>query len=78
MKNRVTLSLDDQTVAYLNAKAKLVTGGNVSAYVDQLARRAALEESVAQHAAWYAANPTYAEDAEAERVAAWDAEQDAA
>ncbi len=78
MKNRVTLSLDERTVAYLNAKASKLTNGNVSAYVDQLAQQAALEESVAQHAAWYAANPTYAEDAEAERLAAWDAERDAA
>ena len=78
MKNRVTLSLDEQTVAYLNAKAQQLTGGNLSAYVDRLARQAALEESVAQHAAWYAAHPTYVEDAEAERLAAWDAERDAA
>ena len=70
MKTRVTLSLDEGTVAYLTAKAREETKGNVSAYVDRLAREAALEESVTRHAAWYALHPTLAEDAEAERAAA--------
>ena len=70
MKSRVTLSLDEATVAYLNEAAKRATGGNVSAYVDKLARAAALDESVRQHTAWYAENPDYAADAEAERYAA--------
>ncbi len=70
MKARITLSLDETTVAYLTQAAQAATGGNVSAYVDRLARQAALAESVAQHAAWYADNPGYAEDAEAERHAA--------
>jgi hypothetical protein len=78
MKERVTMSLDASTVAYLADKARQTTGGNVSAYVDRLARQAALEESIAQHAAWYAAHPDLVEDAEAERLAAGDAGRDAA
>ncbi len=77
MKERVTLSLDAATVAYLEGKAKASTGGNLSAYVETLAKQAALEESIAQHATWYAANPGYAEHAEAERAAAADAGRDA-
>jgi hypothetical protein len=78
MKQRVTLSLDEATLAYLARKADQSTKGNVSAYVERLAQEAALTESVAQHAAWYKANPTLVEDAEAERLAAWDDEQHAA
>jgi hypothetical protein len=78
MKERVTMSLEASTVAYLADKARQSTGGNVSAYVDQLARKAALQESIDQHAAWYAAHPSVVEDAEAERLAAGDAGRDAA
>jgi hypothetical protein len=70
MKSRITLSLDESTVTYLMEAAKAATGGNVSAYVDRLARDLALDESVRQHAVWYAGHPSYAEDAEAERYAA--------
>lgn len=70
MKQRVTLSLDEATLAFLSQKAEQNTKGNVSAYVERLAREAALGESVALHAAWYAAHPTAVEDAEAERYAA--------
>src|SRR5215475_9851673 len=38
MKARVTLSLDESTVEFLNRGAKSRTGGNVSAYVDRLVR----------------------------------------
>lgn len=78
MKERVTMSLETSTVAYLAAKAKRSTGGNVSAYVEKLARQAALQESIDQHAAWYAAHPNVVEDAEAERLAAGDAGLNAA
>jgi metal-dependent amidase/aminoacylase/carboxypeptidase family protein len=78
MKQRVTLSLDEATLAYLARKADQSTKGNVSAYVERLAQEAALAESVAQHAAWYKANPTVVENAEAERLAAWGDEQNAA
>ncbi len=78
MKERVTMSLEASTVAYLANKASKATGGNLSAYVDQLARQAALQESIDQHAAWYAAHPNIVEDAEAERLAAGDAGRDAA
>jgi hypothetical protein len=70
MKARVTLSLDPATVDYLNRQAAAKTKGNLSAYLDQLVRDAALAESVDQHAAWYATHPTFVEDAEAERYAA--------
>lgn len=70
MKARITLSLDETTVAYLTRAAQTATGGNLSAYVDRLAQQAALAESVAAHADWYAAHPGYAEAAEDERYAA--------
>lgn len=72
------MSLEASTLAYLANKAKQSTGGNVSAYVDKLAQQAALQESINQHAAWYAAHPSVVEDAEAERLAAGDAGRDAA
>jgi len=67
MKARVTLSLDESTVEFLNRGAKSRTGGNVSAYVDRLVRDTALAESAAQHARWYDAHPDYAELDELER-----------
>lgn len=69
VKERMTLSVDEQVAAYLR-RAAAVTGGNVSAYVEQHFRATALAESVAAHADWYAAHPGYAADAEAERHAA--------
>jgi hypothetical protein len=67
MKSRVTLSLDESTVEFLNRGARTQTGGNVSAYVDRLVRHTALAESVAQHAKWYLDHPDYAELDELER-----------
>lgn len=78
MKKRVTLSLEEATAVYLERKAGERTGGNVSAFVEKLAREAALQESVTSHAAWYAAHPGVLDDAEAERLAARDAGRDAA
>ncbi len=72
------MSLEASTVAYLADKAKQSTGGNVSAYVDKLARQAALQESIEAHSAWYAAHPNAIADAEAERLAAGDAGRNAA
>jgi hypothetical protein len=70
MKERLSLSVDRTTAAYLSGRARRETGGNVSALVDRIARAAQLAESVRAEAAWYAANPSYAEFAEAERAAA--------
>ena len=70
MKERVSLSLDGETAAYLAAAAARETGGNVSALVDRIVRKYALQESLRREAKWYAENPTYAEDSEAERYEA--------
>jgi hypothetical protein len=70
MKERMTLSLDRVTAKYLATAAKRETSGNVSAMVDKIVRAHALAESVRREAAWYAAHPGYAEDAEAERYEA--------
>jgi len=67
MKERVSLSLDSETTAYLSSAAAKETGGNVSALVDRIVRKHALRESVRRESNWYAANPDYADDAEAER-----------
>lgn len=70
MKERVSLSLDGETAAYLTTAAARETGGNVSALVDRIVRKHALQESLRRESKWYAVNPTYAEDAEAERYEA--------
>jgi hypothetical protein len=70
MKERVSLSLDGETASYLTAAAARETGGNVSALVDRIVRKHALQESLRREAKWYADNPSYAEDAETERYEA--------
>lgn len=70
MKSRVTLSLEEGTLKYLSRRAEAETGGNVSALLERVVQAAAVAESAKQHAAWYAAQPCYAEAAEAERYAA--------
>lgn len=70
MKERLSLSVEAPTVAYLTARARRETNGNVSAMVDRLVRAALLGESVRAEARWYATNPDVAEAAEAERYAA--------
>jgi hypothetical protein len=70
MKERLSLSVEALTAAYLNQRAARETGGNVSALVDRLVRAQQLAESVRAEARWYAGHPGYAEDAEAERYAA--------
>jgi hypothetical protein len=69
MKERLSLSVEAPTAAYLTERAKRETGGNVSALVDRLARAAQLAESARAEARWYAEHPGYAENAEAERYA---------
>jgi hypothetical protein len=70
MKERLSLSVEAPTAAYLAARAARETGGNVSALVDRLVRSAQLAESVRAEARWYADHPGYADAAEAERYAA--------
>jgi hypothetical protein len=70
MKERLSLSVEAPTVAYLTSRAARETGGNVSAMVDKLVRAAVLAESVRAEARWYAEHPEVAEAAEAERYAA--------
>lgn len=69
MKERLSLSLEPPTAAYLTQRAARETGGNISALVDRLVRAAQLVESVRAEARWYAEHPGDAEDAEAERYA---------
>lgn len=69
MKQRVTLSLDEATTEYLARRAGTETGGNISALVERIVRANAVAESARQHAAWFAARPSYLDDAEAERHA---------
>lgn len=70
MKERLSLSVERPTAAYLAKRAEQETGGNVSAMLDRLVRQAQLAEGVQAEARWYAGHPGYAEDAEAERYAA--------
>lgn len=70
MKERLSLSVEGPTVAYLTQRAQKETGGNVSAMVDRLVRAAVLADSVRAEARWYAEHPGAAEAAEAERYAA--------
>ncbi|MFS8478145.1 MAG: hypothetical protein FWJ93_04095 [Micromonosporaceae bacterium] len=70
MKERMTLSLERTTAAYLSTAARRETNGNVSAFVEKIVRAHALAESVRREAAWHEAHPGYAEDAEIERYAA--------
>ncbi len=67
MKERLSLSLDDVTAAYLAGRARRETNGNVSALVTRIVRAAQLAESVRVEAAWHAAHADYAENAEHER-----------
>lgn len=70
MKERLSLSVDADTAAYLARHAAKESAGNVSAYVDKLVRNVRLAEAVAAEARWYREHPDYATDAEDERNAA--------
>ena len=65
-KRRVTLSLSPGAAAALERLGR----GNQSAFAERLVMAAALQESLASHADWYARNPTFADDDEAGRDAA--------
>lgn len=70
VKERVSLSLETTTAAYLAQRAAGETGGNVSALVERLVRQARLADSVRAEARWYAEHPGIVEIAEADRYAA--------
>ncbi len=70
MKERLSLSVEVDTAAYLTGRARQETDGNVSALVDRLVRQSRLVEAVTSEARWYAQHPGYEQDAEAERYAA--------
>ena len=70
MKERLSLSVDATTVAYLTNRAQHETLGNVSAMVDRLVRSALIAESVRAEARWYVEHPGEVEAAEVERYAA--------
>jgi hypothetical protein len=63
---RLTIAVPDD----LAEKIKAAAGGNVSAWLANLAQRELVAASVDNEARWYAEHPSYAEDAEAERYAA--------
>jgi len=66
---RVELEVDQGTAAYLRACARRRGGSMAAAAAHQL-RELALADSVTQHAAWAADEPSFFADAEAEREAA--------
>jgi hypothetical protein len=68
MKQRMTLSVHPRIAQYLQRQAER-TGGNVSAYVEAHFAAEALRESVRAHVTWFADNPGFPVDAEAERAA---------
>ena len=68
-KERITVSLDGQEAAHVRQCASRFRGG-ASGYLERLVRDDRLREDVDALVRWYAANPGYAEDAEAERIAA--------
>lgn len=68
-KERITVSLDGQEAAHVRQCASRFRGG-ASGYLERLVREDRLREGVDALVRWYAANPGYSEDAEAERIAA--------
>jgi hypothetical protein len=70
-KVRITVSLDAGVVARVRQCSARSRGG-ASGYLERLVREDELREGVDAMARWYAQHPGYAEDAEAERVAAAD------
>jgi hypothetical protein len=70
-KERITVSLD-QGVADRVRQCGARSRGGASGYLERLVRQDAITEGVDALGRWYAANPGYAEDAEAEAIAAAD------
>lgn len=74
MRERVTISIEPSTAAQVRRCAAQSRGG-ASAYIERLIRQDALRDAAEQHARWFAANPSWLGDAEAERDAATIADQ---
>jgi hypothetical protein len=68
-KERITISLDSGVAARVRQCGATSRGG-VSGYLERLVRQDELREGVDAMARWYGRHPSYAEDAEAERLAA--------
>lgn len=68
-KERITISVDTRVAARVRQCGASSVGG-ASGYLERLVRQDELREGVEAMASWYARNPTYAEDAEDERIAA--------
>ena len=64
-RKRITLSLSPEAAAALER----LGAGNQSAYAERLVMAAALAESVQSHAAWFARNPGFLDEDQAERDA---------
>ena len=71
MRERVTVSLDQRVAARVRQCGARNRGG-ASGYLERLVREDELREAAAAAARWYAENPGYADDSEAERLAALD------
>jgi len=70
VKQKMSLSLEQQHVRHLQRCAQRSTNGNVSAYIERLLAEDELRQAVTTAARWYAAHPHYAQDSAAEAQAA--------
>jgi hypothetical protein len=68
-RERMSVSFDG-TVAARIRQCGAKSRGGASGYLERLVRQDALREAAQQHARWFADNPTWLTDAEAEREAA--------
>jgi len=68
-RERITVSLDVVTATRVRQCGARSRGG-ASGYLERLVRQDALREAAEQHAQWFAAHPSWLDDAEAERDAA--------
>ena len=70
-RERITVSLESGVAARVRQCGATSRGG-ASGYLERLVRQDELREAGEAMARWYAANPQYLGDAEAERIAAAD------
>jgi hypothetical protein len=68
-KERITVSLDGEEAAHVRQCGARYRGG-ASGYLERLVREDRLRAGVDAMARWYAGRPGYADDAEAEALAA--------
>jgi len=68
-RERITVSFDSRTAERVRQCGARHRGG-ASGYLERLVQQDALREAAEQHARWFAANPVWLDDAEAERAAA--------